>query len=184
MRVILLAALILSSSLFAQRGGGNQNPALASLKTVTPPVPTGLDRYILDQAALVTLGKALFWDMQAGSDGRTACATCHFHAGADHRVQHQLSGPDAVMNQVLTTLDFPFRKLSNTGNNRSAVVSDTRQVAGSKGVVAKDFIHVEPGIDTDAANPAAAASPAAQPAAPDYWSEISSNPASRSFVEG
>ena len=26
-----------------------------------------------------------------GSDGRTACATCHFHAGADSRSQNQLS---------------------------------------------------------------------------------------------
>src|SRR6188472_3169333 len=112
MKVFLLAGIVLSAyQAFAQRGG-NQNPPLASLKTVTPPLPTGLDRYVLDQAALVILGKALFWDMQAGSDGRTACATCHFHAGADHRVQHQLSGPDAVMNLVLTTQDFPFRKLS------------------------------------------------------------------------
>ncbi len=161
MRVLLLAGIIFTAShAFAQRGGGgNQNPPLASLKTVTPRAPTGLDRYVLDQAALVTLGKALFWDMQAGSDGRTACATCHFHAGADHRIQHQLSGPDAIMNQVLTTQDFPFRKLSNTANNRSAVVSDKRQISGSKGVVAKDFVQVEPGSDTDAANPAAAASP-------------------------
>jgi cytochrome c peroxidase len=67
-----------------------------------------LDSYVQDQTALVVLGKALFWDMQAGSDGRTACASCHFHAGADHRVQNQLSGPDAVMNQVLTTPDFRF----------------------------------------------------------------------------
>ena len=60
---------------------------------------------MLDQNALVVLGKALFWDMQSGSDGRTACATCHFHAGADHRVQNQLSGPDAAVNQITNTLD-------------------------------------------------------------------------------
>ena len=29
-------------------------------------------------------GKALFWDQQLGSDGQ-ACASCHFHAGADTR---------------------------------------------------------------------------------------------------
>jgi cytochrome c peroxidase len=39
------------------------------------------------------LGKALFWDMQLSSDGRVACATCHFHALADHRAQNQLSNP-------------------------------------------------------------------------------------------
>ncbi len=38
------------------------------------------------------LGKALFWDMQVGSDGQ-ACASCHFHAGADNRVKNQLN-PD------------------------------------------------------------------------------------------
>ena len=38
---------------------------------------------------LVVLGKALFWDMQIGSDGVQACASCHFHAGADHRIINQ-----------------------------------------------------------------------------------------------
>jgi hypothetical protein len=33
----------------------------------------------------VALGKALFWDMQVGSDGLVSCATCHFNAGADSR---------------------------------------------------------------------------------------------------
>src|SRR5947207_9009413 len=163
MRILLLVGRLLAAAqAFAQRGGGGvgrQNPPLASLKTVAPPVATGLDRYVLDQTALLALGKALFWDMQAGSDGRTACATCHFHAGADHRAQHQLSGPDAVMNQVLTTSDFPFHKLSNTDNNRSAVVSDKRQVTGSMGVVANAFAGVEPGSVADIANAVAFASP-------------------------
>src|SRR6266536_2601773 len=103
MRILLVAGMFLTASqAFAQPGGGRggPNPPLTSLKTVAPPAPSGLDRYVLDQSALVVLGKALFWDMQAGSDGRTACATCHFHAGADHRIQNQLSGPDAVMNRV------------------------------------------------------------------------------------
>ena len=37
------------------------------------------------------LGKALFWDMQVGSDGIQACASCHFRAGADPRSRNQLS---------------------------------------------------------------------------------------------
>ncbi len=36
------------------------------------------------------LGKALFWDQQAGSDGN-ACASCHFSAGTDPRIANQLS---------------------------------------------------------------------------------------------
>jgi cytochrome c peroxidase len=39
----------------------------------------------------IALGKALFWDQQVGSD-RQACASCHFHAGADNRVKNQLNG--------------------------------------------------------------------------------------------
>src|SRR5947209_16839445 len=64
---------------------------IGSLKRISVPTPPGLDRYVRDQNALIALGKAFFWDMQTGSDGRMACATCHFHAGADHRSQNQLS---------------------------------------------------------------------------------------------
>lgn len=48
-------------------------------------------RIVRDEAALIRLGKALFWDMQVGSDGVQACATCHFNAGADHRPTNQVS---------------------------------------------------------------------------------------------
>lgn len=64
---------------------------LRSLKTVTVPAMPGLDAYVRDNDALIALGKTFLWDMQAGSDGRTACATCHFHAGADHRRHNQIA---------------------------------------------------------------------------------------------
>jgi len=39
---------------------------------------------------------AFFWDEQSGSDGN-ACASCHFHAGADTRLRNQLNpGSDDV----------------------------------------------------------------------------------------
>lgn len=54
-----------------------------------------LAEFIADPDAAVALGKALFWEMQAGSDfGRksaegkiygTACASCHYRFGADAR---------------------------------------------------------------------------------------------------
>lgn len=40
---------------------------------------------------LVALGKAWFWEMQIGSDGVQACASCHFHAGADNRIKNQVN---------------------------------------------------------------------------------------------
>jgi cytochrome c peroxidase len=46
---------------------------------------------VKDQTALIQLGKALFWDIQVGSDGVTACATCHYSAGADVRDKNQIS---------------------------------------------------------------------------------------------
>ena len=62
---------------------------LASLKTVPTPEPKNLMRFVRDRAAAIVLGKALFWDQQVGSDGQ-ACASCHFHAGADSRSKNQL----------------------------------------------------------------------------------------------
>ncbi len=44
---------------------------------------------IKNKAAVIALGKMLFWDSQVGSDG-LACASCHFQAGADNRVKNQI----------------------------------------------------------------------------------------------
>jgi len=41
------------------------------------------------------LGKAFFWDMQVGSDSVQACASCHFHAGVDNRIQGQVNSNTA-----------------------------------------------------------------------------------------
>ena len=65
--------------------------SLTDLVVVQPP---NIGEFIPDtpaakQAAIV-LGKALFWDMQASSDNLLACASCHFHAGADDRVKNQM----------------------------------------------------------------------------------------------
>jgi len=48
-------------------------------------------QFVKNQAALIQLGKALFWDMQVGSDGIQACASCHFSAGEDTRSKNQIS---------------------------------------------------------------------------------------------
>ncbi|MFO1353078.1 MAG: cytochrome c peroxidase [Gammaproteobacteria bacterium] len=61
-----------------------------SLKDAPIPTPRQLARYVRDRQAAIALGKALFWDMQVGSDGQ-ACASCHFQAGADNRSKHTLN---------------------------------------------------------------------------------------------
>jgi cytochrome c peroxidase len=114
---------------------------LGSLKRVPVPVVPNLDRYVRDPRILVVLGKALFWDMQVGSDGRTACATCHFHAGADHRAQNQLSNPEGAFepNHRQVPEDFPFHVLSDPRDNRSAVLRDSSQRTGSAGMFPRVF---------------------------------------------
>jgi hypothetical protein len=93
------------------------------------------------------LDKALFWDQQVGSDGRTACTTGHFHAGADHRITNQLAGPAtstsaARANTTLTIGDSPFHAFANPNDNASPVTRDRRDVAGSAGVVLCRFVGV------------------------------------------
>src|SRR5689334_6863294 len=64
-------------------------PLPGSLKTVPVPLPPNLSDFVKDKNAAIVLGKALFWDQNAGSDG-LACASCHFHAGADNRTKNSL----------------------------------------------------------------------------------------------
>lgn len=60
------------------------------LDSVSVPLPSNLSDFVRDRSVAIALGKAFFWDMQVGSDGRTACATCHWHAGVDIRTANTL----------------------------------------------------------------------------------------------
>jgi cytochrome c peroxidase len=137
---------------------------VGSLKTVSVPRPQ-IDAYVRDPAVLLVLGKALFWDIQVGSDGRTACGTCHFHAGADHRKQNQLASPQdstrtVPLNRALTADDFPFRQLADPLNRNSAVLRDTHLSAGSAGVPLRQFVAVSHTGGADAAaDPSGLAAP-------------------------
>src|SRR6201988_1214709 len=62
-----------------------------SLKSLAVPEPPNLADFVADKQAAIALGKAFFWDQQAASDNNMACASCHFHAGADNRVKNQLN---------------------------------------------------------------------------------------------
>jgi len=149
--------LALGFLMLAIAGLNAQGPNPGSLKRVPVPQPTNLPKYVKDRTALVTLGKTLFWDMQTGSDGRQACASCHFHAGADHRSQNQLSKTsDALpVNHLLTLDEFPFHVLANAADNRSAVLRDTPAVAGSGGLFRRIFVDIVAGSAADSGYDAA-----------------------------
>jgi cytochrome c peroxidase len=140
-------------------------PGPASLSTADlPPIPELAEggRFIQNDQALLVLGKALFWDMQVGSDGN-ACASCHFHAGGDSRARNQLSpginAGDSIFNLVrsgaaggpnysLRRADFPFHVKANINDRSSApsnVLFDTNDVSSSQGVFRRLFKDVVPG---------------------------------------
>src|SRR5512135_112754 len=84
---LLAGALMLGSGpIWAQNLAA---AALApSLKRVPVPEPANLSLYVKNKATAIALGKALFWDMQVGSDAVQACASCHYQAGADIRFKN------------------------------------------------------------------------------------------------
>ena len=131
------------------------NPPLATDLTNLPgdlhgvPVPGPSDQdlaeYVKDKQAAIALGKALFWDMQVGSDAVQACASCHFRAGADPRSKNQLSpGLKHVPQQdlnfktggpnfQLTGAEFPLTRLAIAGQ-RGALdqATDSNDVVSSQ----------------------------------------------------
>jgi cytochrome c peroxidase len=132
------------------------NPPLAAdlaslpgdLRAVAVPGPASLSEFVSDPQAAVALGKALFWDMQVGSDGVQACASCHFRAGADPRSKNQVSpglrgaeAPDltyatgAGPNHQLHPADFPLTRLATPGV-RGALdpATDSNDAVSSQGV--------------------------------------------------
>jgi cytochrome c peroxidase len=120
---------------------------LTALNTVQVPLPADLDVYIKDRAAAIRLGKALFWDMQVGSAG-TACASCHYQAGADGRDRNQLNpGPDGRFDtthsnnfQLKLDTHFPMTKFQDALDVNSPKVRSRNDIVGSQGVFRTDFV--------------------------------------------
>jgi cytochrome c peroxidase len=134
----------------------------ATVPNTTAP-PTSLVNYAtahgltVQRAALLILGKALFWDEQVGSDGQ-ACASCHFQAGVDPRSVNVLNpgsrniypseqtqfnpvasdptGTAPGLNYQMKTNDFPFFQLTDmtqTNYNDRQITFDTNDIVGSQG---------------------------------------------------
>lgn len=114
--------------------------------------PVNEEHFIKGRRMAEDLGKALFWDMQVGSDGVQSCGSCHFHAGVDNRTKNQLNpnidpelqvlsvAGSATTNVEVIASDFPFHQTSDhrspaeplfqSGN----VTSDANDVMSSMGV--------------------------------------------------
>jgi cytochrome c peroxidase len=154
-KTITLSGCLITLALVADVNAAvpNSNP-LGSLKTIPIPEPSNLADFVANKPAAIALGKALFWDMQVGSDGIQSCASCHFHAGTDNRFKNQLHpGSDGLfakgVNYQLTSSGFPFHKLSNVDNRDSIVMSDIDDIAGSQGVFLTQFNSVTLGKAVD-----------------------------------
>ncbi len=144
-------------------------PTVEALQ-VPPPAPPSeqVARLVKDQSTLVALGKALFWDANLGSDGQ-ACASCHFHAGADPLTVNRLSpglravpadvkfggllpaealgktrsGTTARPNLALQAGDFPFHWLADSNDRNSTVLYDTNDVVSSSGAYDGTLIGID-----------------------------------------
>ncbi len=147
-------------------------PTLNPLNQTVVPEPLNLGQFVKSKPAAIALGKALFWDMQVGSDGIVACAPCHFSAGADKRLKNTLNpgtkAGDTVFgnnpatgridfpgfgpNVTLQPTNFPFHKRANPAEvQSSAILRDTNDVVGSQGVRLSVFTGLVPGSAVDSA---------------------------------
>jgi len=159
------AALALLLGAGAARAANPVNlTAPDSLKTLKVPEPAALMTVVKDRKAAITLGKALFWDMQVGSDGVQACATCHFHAGADSRSKNEVNPGQAggdntfqlvsAPNSTVTGANFPFHRVADRDDRLSSVLRDSNDVMGSQGVFLGDFLASIRGVAEEIGKPA------------------------------
>ncbi len=152
-KIAIAYCLVLSQATFAH------GPLPVPLIGVpTPPVPgllDGADPIVVNKDMAIALGKALFWDVNVGSDGM-ACASCHFHAGADNRVKNQINpglksphpsgqifdllasgmgGP----NHTLSIADFPLLQYTNPFDKASGIIRETDDAIASSGTFSGIF---------------------------------------------
>ena len=100
------------------------------------PVPQPTNGHIIDRAAAIRLGKAFFWDIQAGSDGQVACAVCHASFGSDARRFNTLNpGGDGI-----------FASGGVTGSNQTytPVLITNDDAVGVQGVQRRNFVSINP----------------------------------------
>lgn len=147
-RSIVCTALAAVLVLIAYTALAQTSPPPLKSVPIPGPSPEELGKYVRSKQAALQLGKALFWDTRLGSDNRTACASCHFHAGADNRIKNQLNpgvlAGDKIFqlggpNYTLKPDDFPFTKFARR-DDLASKFSDVNEVVSSQGVYTRVFI--------------------------------------------
>ncbi len=130
-----------------------------------------LAEFIADVDAAEALGKAFFWEMQAGSDFEvtgtgptavahgTACASCHYRNGADARSRHTARIPHVVwedydlhpkysqlaLEKNNSQLPFPVDTLATQSFNPNALpFGKYSLIVGSQGVSPHVFKGFDP----------------------------------------
>ncbi|MDD2738902.1 MAG: cytochrome c peroxidase [Methylomonas lenta] len=117
----------------------------------------GSEPIVVNKEKAIALGKALFWDVNVGSDGM-ACGSCHFHAGADVRVKNQMNpgvrsnlesgqtfeplpsgASSGGPNYSLTQADFPIYQFNNPLDKQSGVKFSTDDVVSSSGTFSGNY---------------------------------------------
>jgi cytochrome c peroxidase len=160
------AAMEAEASQGALSAHDSRPQGMRSLRQIPVPEPSNLGDFVKDRRAAIVLGKAFYWEMQVGSDGKVACATCHHKAGTDSRIKNQIrprspltegavfivGGPNATV----AAGDFPFHRLADPSDASSEVLFDggSNRVA-SAGIHRRVFVDIAPGSAIDVGNPLA-----------------------------
>lgn len=130
----------------ASRGG-----LLVPLGAVRVPTPPRGE--IKNRAAAIRLGKALFWDIQLGGDGMTACASCHARAGVDTRMVNTVNpGPNGLWEAVSGPgMPFAFHLLEGSDDGIDHAPAGGDDIIGAQGVAGMIFkaISTDPMVAAD-----------------------------------
>lgn len=151
--LILGCALLMANAVYAH--GPKPTPLQNVPLPAVPGLLDGASPVVVNKNMAIALGKALFWDMNVGSDGQ-ACGSCHFHAGADSRIKNQINPGEKSSNasgqtfdtlnsgaggpnHKLTLSDFPLRQYVNPLDKTSSVTFTTDDVVSSAGTFSGEF---------------------------------------------
>ena len=141
---IAISAVVLSVA--AVTTVAQDSPYPPSLRGLPIPEPPTIEEYVRSRSAAIALGKSLFWDTNLGSDGQTACASCHAHAGVDPRRTNAVN-PGAngtfdagVLPGQTKGIDFfPTVIFEDPRSRSSTRLRNIDDVVGSQGVLKRVY---------------------------------------------